>query len=48
VDDLRGHLWSGHCGLVDALAARDARAAQDIVTAYNADSLALVERLAER
>lgn len=48
VDDLRGHLWSGHCGLVDALAARDARAAQDIVTAYNADSLALVERLAGR
>ncbi|MGW6144677.1 GntR family transcriptional regulator [Streptomyces sp. NPDC055144] len=48
VDDLRGHLWSGHCGLVDALADRDARAAQDIVTAYNADSLALVERLAER
>ncbi|MCX5083051.1 GntR family transcriptional regulator [Streptomyces sp. NPDC056121] len=48
VDDLRGHLWSGHCGLVDALADRDARAAQDIVTAYNADSLALVERLAKR
>ncbi|MFE2989926.1 GntR family transcriptional regulator [Streptomyces sp. NPDC059262] len=48
VDDLRGHLWSGHCGLVDALAARDARAAQDILTAYNADSLALVEGLAKR
>ncbi|MFF2504108.1 GntR family transcriptional regulator [Streptomyces sp. NPDC058067] len=48
VDDLRGHLWAGHCLLVDALADRDARAAQDIVTAYNADSLALVERLAAR
>ncbi|MEU8483742.1 MULTISPECIES: GntR family transcriptional regulator [unclassified Streptomyces] len=48
VDDLRGHLWSGHCGLVDALADRDARAAQAIVAAYNADSLALVERLAAR
>ncbi|WP_073950989.1 GntR family transcriptional regulator [Streptomyces kebangsaanensis] len=44
--DLRGELWSGHTGLVDALAAGDAAAARAIVAAYNADSLALVERLA--
>jgi DNA-binding GntR family transcriptional regulator len=44
--DLRGELWSGHTPLVDALAAGDAAAARAIVAAYNADSLALVERLA--
>ncbi|MEU6662477.1 GntR family transcriptional regulator [Streptomyces sp. NPDC046821] len=48
VDDLRGHLWSGHTLLVDAIADQDALAAQDIVTAYNEDSLALVERLASQ
>lgn len=46
VDDLRGHLWSGHTELVDALARRDPRAAHAMVTAYNAHSLALIERLA--
>ncbi|WP_112466602.1 GntR family transcriptional regulator [Streptomyces triticisoli] len=44
--DLRGELWSGHTELVDALSAGDATAARAIVAAYNADSLALVERLA--
>lgn len=44
--DLRGRLWSGHCALVDALAERDARAAQRIVESYNTDSLALIELLA--
>ncbi|MGW1890524.1 GntR family transcriptional regulator [Streptomyces sp. NPDC002004] len=44
--DLRGQLWSGHTDLVDALAGRDAAAAHAVVAAYNAHSLALVERLA--
>jgi DNA-binding GntR family transcriptional regulator len=43
---LKGHLWSGHCDLVDALARQDPRAAHEIITAYNADSLSLIERLA--
>ncbi|MFI1168292.1 GntR family transcriptional regulator [Streptomyces sp. NPDC020801] len=46
LDDLRGLLWSGHTELVDALARRDIAAARAIVAAYNAHSLALVERLA--
>ncbi|WP_406475269.1 GntR family transcriptional regulator [Streptomyces sp. NBC_01615] len=46
VDDLKGHLWSGHTELVDALAQRDPAAAHAIVTEYNAHSLALIERLA--
>jgi DNA-binding GntR family transcriptional regulator len=46
--DLRGHLWSGHTELVDALSRRDTSAAREIVAAYNADSLALIERLAGR
>jgi DNA-binding GntR family transcriptional regulator len=44
--DLRGRLWSGHTELVDALARRDTATARTIVSAYNADSLALIERLA--
>jgi DNA-binding GntR family transcriptional regulator len=44
--DLRGRLWAEHTALVDALARRDAEAAHEIVTAYNAHSLALIERLA--
>jgi DNA-binding GntR family transcriptional regulator len=44
--DLRGRLWSGHTELVDALVRRDTVAARTIVSAYNADSLALIERLA--
>ncbi|MGW0826644.1 GntR family transcriptional regulator [Streptomyces sp. NPDC002845] len=44
--DLKGHLWSGHTELVDALARRDTDYAQQIVAAYNTHSLALVERLA--
>ncbi|MEU6573354.1 GntR family transcriptional regulator [Streptomyces sp. NPDC046805] len=43
--DLRGHLWSGHTELVDALARRDAVAARAIVAAANEHSLALIERL---
>jgi len=46
VDDLKGHLWSGHTELVDALARRDPAAAHAIVTEYNAHSVALIERLA--
>ncbi|WP_405907417.1 MULTISPECIES: GntR family transcriptional regulator [unclassified Streptomyces] len=46
VADLKGHLWSAHTELVDALARRDAVEAHAIVTAYNAHSLALIERLA--
>ncbi|MER6984891.1 GntR family transcriptional regulator [Streptomyces carpinensis] len=46
LSDLRGVLWSGHTELVDALARRDTPAARSIVAAYNAHSLALVDRLA--
>ncbi|MFI7499055.1 GntR family transcriptional regulator [Streptomyces sp. NPDC049687] len=44
--DLRGHLWSGHTELVDALYRRDTITARTMLAAYNTDSLALVERLA--
>ncbi|MFB7089724.1 GntR family transcriptional regulator [Streptomyces sp. NPDC056296] len=46
LSDLRGALWSGHTELVDALARRDAPGARSLVEAYNAHSLALIERLA--
>ncbi|MET8570417.1 GntR family transcriptional regulator [Streptomyces sp. NPDC004783] len=46
LSDLRGSLWSGHTELVDALARRDAPAARALVDAYNAHSLALIDRLA--
>ncbi|MCW7942708.1 GntR family transcriptional regulator [Streptomyces hygroscopicus] len=42
--DLKGRLWSGHTELVDALARRDPVAARAVVAAYNAHSLALLER----
>ncbi|MEU3664128.1 GntR family transcriptional regulator [Streptomyces sp. NPDC032940] len=45
LSDLRGALWSGHTELVDALAHRDVPAARALVDAYNAHSLALIERL---
>ena len=44
--DLRGALWSGHTELVDALSRRDLAAARAVLDAYNAHSLALIERLA--
>ncbi|MEV6181148.1 GntR family transcriptional regulator [Streptomyces sp. NPDC052015] len=44
--DLRGHLWSGHTELVDALYRRDTATARSILAAYNAHSIALIERLA--
>ncbi|MFI8233657.1 GntR family transcriptional regulator [Streptomyces sp. NPDC085900] len=44
--DLRGALWSGHTDLVEALSRRDLPAAREIVDAYNAHALALIERLA--
>ncbi|MFJ5260900.1 GntR family transcriptional regulator [Streptomyces sp. NPDC088387] len=43
--DLRGLLWAGHTELVDALNVRDTETARAVVTAYNAHSLALIERL---
>ncbi|WP_030381956.1 MULTISPECIES: GntR family transcriptional regulator [unclassified Streptomyces] len=43
---LRGLLWAGHTDLVDALARRDPAGAHAVVTAYDAHSLALLERLA--
>ena len=46
VTDLKGRLWAGHIELVDALARRDPAAAHTVVAAYNAHSLALLERLA--
>lgn len=44
--DLRGHLWSGHTELVDALYDRDTATARAMLAAYNDDSIALIERLA--
>ncbi len=46
LDDLRGRLWSRHTDLVDALMRRDLATARSIIAAYDADSLALIERLA--
>ncbi|MET8826462.1 GntR family transcriptional regulator [Streptomyces sp. NPDC004610] len=43
--DVRGLLWAGHTDLVDALRGRDVEAARGVVAAYNAHSLALIERL---
>ena len=48
LSDLRGLLWSGHTELVDALYRRDTDAARAILAAYNADTIALIERLAEK
>ncbi|MEV5726684.1 GntR family transcriptional regulator [Streptomyces pharetrae] len=47
IDDLRGQLWAGHTELVDALARRDTDSARGLIGAYNAHSLALMERLTE-
>ncbi|WP_416984412.1 GntR family transcriptional regulator [Streptomyces sp. T028] len=44
--DLRGQLWSGHSELVDALYERDTVTARRMLAEYNADSIALIERLA--
>lgn len=46
LDDLRGHLWARHTDLADALTRRDLPAARSIIAAHDADSLALIERLA--
>ncbi|MEU8743043.1 GntR family transcriptional regulator [Streptomyces parvulus] len=48
LSELRGALWSGHTELVDALARRDVPGARALVHAYNAHSLALIERLTGR
>ncbi|AJP02677.1 GntR family transcriptional regulator [Streptomyces cyaneogriseus subsp. noncyanogenus] len=45
IRELRGVLWCGHTELVDALSRRDTAAARAIIDAYNAHSLALIERL---
>ncbi|MEU7054788.1 GntR family transcriptional regulator [Streptomyces sp. NPDC046197] len=44
--DLRGVLWTGHTEIVDALTKNDTAAARATVAAYNARSLAVIERLA--
>ena len=46
VTELKGRLWCGYTDVVDALARRDPAAAQVMVAAYNAHSLALLERVA--
>ncbi|WP_443064909.1 GntR family transcriptional regulator [Streptomyces sp. NBC_00576] len=46
IADLRGHLWSDHTEVVDALTRRDLAEAHRIVDAYDAHSLALIEGLA--
>ncbi|MFH8802207.1 GntR family transcriptional regulator [Streptomyces sp. NPDC017936] len=45
LSELRGHLWSGHTELVDALHRHDTTAARSLLDAYNAHSIALIERL---
>ncbi|MGW1077429.1 GntR family transcriptional regulator [Streptomyces sp. NPDC002537] len=47
VPSLRGRLWHGHGELVEAVAAGDATAAEDIITDYNRHSLALISGLTE-
>lgn len=42
----QGLFWTGYTELVDALAHRDPAGAHAVVTAYDAHSLALLERLA--
>ncbi|MFI6034256.1 GntR family transcriptional regulator [Streptomyces sp. NPDC051315] len=44
LSELRGRLWSGHTELVDALYRRDTATARSILDAYNAHSIALIER----
>ncbi|WKX71231.1 GntR family transcriptional regulator [Streptomyces sp. XD-27] len=46
VPDLSGRLWSAHGDLTDAVTRADAAAAERIISAYNAHSLALIEELA--
>ncbi|MFE9677442.1 GntR family transcriptional regulator [Streptomyces sp. NPDC006259] len=46
LSELRGHLWSGHTELVDALYRRDTTTARTILASYNTHTLALIERLA--
>lgn len=44
-DELAGRLWSGHRELVAAVERRDVAGAERLVEAYNAHSLALVQKL---
>ncbi|MBB5121427.1 GntR family transcriptional regulator [Streptomyces eurocidicus] len=44
---LRGRLWHGHGELVEAVATRDAIAAERIIAAYNEHSLALIASVTE-
>ncbi|CAL9526858.1 GntR family transcriptional regulator [Streptomyces griseomycini] len=47
--DLRGRLWAGHTGLVDALSRLDTDSARAVLESYDAHALALVDRMsAER
>ncbi|MEU5615094.1 GntR family transcriptional regulator [Streptomyces sparsogenes] len=45
VPDLRGQLWAGHGELTAAVTRGDAEASERLIAAYNAHSLALIERL---
>lgn len=45
VPDLRGELWAGHGELTAAVTRGDAEASERLIAAYNAHSLALIERL---
>ncbi|GAQ56564.1 GntR family transcriptional regulator [Streptomyces acidiscabies] len=46
LSDLRGHLWSRHTDLIDALAGHDTATARALLDEYNTGSVALIERLA--
>ncbi|MFE6776324.1 GntR family transcriptional regulator [Streptomyces sp. NPDC057702] len=45
VPDLAGRLWAGHRDLVEAITRRDVKTAEEIVAAYNAHSLSLIDSL---
>lgn len=46
LSDLAGVCWSDHVALVDAVAARDARAARQLTVEYNRHTRDLIEKLA--
>lgn len=48
LSDLRGHLWSQHTELVNALVGQNLTVARELLGAYHSGSVALIERLAAK
>ncbi len=48
LEDLQGRLWHRHAELVEAIACRDVELAQEIIAAYNAHTLDLIDELSDR